>query len=123
MTKRNKMIVTGLSVFALVMLTAGASAYITRESLDPKPEVRVSKNATHKDEITWNDSQPAPAQQQAQNCDDGNVVGKVLGGAAGGIAGSQIGNGGGQTAATIGGTLGGAYLGGEYIPTKNVTCK
>jgi uncharacterized protein YcfJ len=115
----------------LVLLTAGASALITREMIseDKTPletSAKVSSYRPHKREtITWNEQRQAPPHQQVatRNCDDGNVVGKVLGGVGGGVLGSQVGSGTGQTAATIGGTLGGAYLGGEYIPTDNVTCR
>jgi len=128
--KRSHMIAAGIGMVAL-LATAGAGAYFGRDTLmaedvvaksDPVPATK-SQNS-----ITWNQPAPVKAQatapvQTASNCDDGNVLGLVLGGAAGGIAGSQIGSGSGKTAATIGGALGGAYLGGEYIPLKNATCR
>ena len=123
---RKHIIGFGLGIFVLLILTAGASALVTKEIITEKPVIE--KVATKKSEptkrqqIAWNDPQPAP-QKQTPACDDKNIVGYVLGGAAGGIAGNQIGKGTGNTAATIGGTLGGAYLGGEYIPTRNVTCR
>lgn len=65
----------------------------------------------------------AAAQPSLPRCDDSNILGYVAGGAAGGIVGNQVGKGSGNTAATIGGTLAGAYLGGQYIPLRNATCR
>jgi uncharacterized protein YcfJ len=123
--KRNNAIILGSAVVALVLMTAGASAYITREAATPEKTVTQNHVVTH-ERISWKEPAPAPAPAQAQpqaNCDDGNIVGNVLGGVGGGIAGSQLGKGKGKTAATIGGTLGGAYVGGKFIPTQNVTCR
>ena len=123
---RKHVLAFGIGVLALVLLTAGASALVTKEILADKPAVeKVANNKKASppgERIAWNEPRQAP-KPQAPACDDGNIVGYVLGGAAGGIAGNQIGKGNGKTAATIGGTLGGAYLGGEYIPTHNVTCR
>lgn len=102
-------------VVLLIGLTAGAAAYVTQATIK---EDKVA-SAPRERVVVHQQAAPAP---QAANCDDGNIVGHVLGGAAGGVVGSQIGSGSGQTAATIAGTLGGAYVGGEYIPTRNVTC-
>lgn len=128
--QRKHMIGIAIGAAALVLLTAGASAVVindmiqedsapTHESVQTRHPVSTSSG----NNVTWNSERtaPPPAPQQ-EACDDGNLVGKVLGGAAGGVAGSQVGSGSGKTAATIGGTLGGALLGGEYLPTKNVTC-
>ncbi len=138
---RKTMIITGLSMFALILLTAGASAMITKEMVE-KDEIKTEEVAvatpvkaktvhhkhksTSRDDITWNDNrQPVqqPPVREASACDDGNIVGTVVGGAAGGLGGSQIGNGNGKIAATIAGTLGGAYLGNRYVPARNVTCR
>ena len=118
MTRKQK---TGLAagIFALVIVTASASALMLR---DPgPPDVEPAAGAV-KEEVTWNEPPAQPAQQPAVNCDDGNIVGMIAGGVGGGLVGSQIGDGDGQTAATIGGAIGGAYLGKEYLPTQNATC-
>lgn len=125
----------------LVLMSAGASALITRNQLsnqDPAAssvitkEETVIKTPTHKhasrEEIRWNDSKPVPAPvRQAQAapppCDDRNIVGTVLGGLGGGLVGSQVGKGNGQVAATAVGVAAGAVAGNEYIPTRNVTCQ
>lgn len=110
----------------LVVATATASTYLAKK----EPEVVAEKAPApkkHTNNITWNSNtppQPQPApQQQAVNCNDGNIAGKAVGGVGGGILASNVGKGKGKTAATIGGTLGGAYLGGELIPLNNVTCR
>jgi uncharacterized protein YcfJ len=114
----------------LVAMTAGASAFVTKTVVQDEKPVVVEKTAQapKAEKITWNEPQKRPQTAQPQqhtvpSCDDGNVVGAIVGGVGGGVAGSQIGSGNGQTLATIGGALGGAYLGKEYIPTRNVTCK
>lgn len=123
--KRKHMIGLGAGIFALVLLTASASAWVARDMEWPdKPLFQKTASSTYQtqtrqEDIAWNE----PRRQAAPPCDDGNIVGKVVGGVGGGVAGSQIGSGSGKTAATIGGTLGGAYLGGEYLPTRNVTCR
>lgn len=135
MTRKN---IVGLSVavFLVILLTAGASAMITRELATEEAATQASvepvkaphygtRKTTHRNDndITWNEPQrPAPVQQKPA-CDDHNVVGIVLGGAAGGLVGHQVGSGKGKDLATIGGALGGAYLGNQYIPTRNVTCR
>lgn len=107
--KRSTLVITLAAIF-LVGLTASATAYLVQRE-DVKPPAKVA-------------TAPASAPQPQQvACDDGNIVGKVLGGVGGGAAGSMVGKGTGKTAATIGGTLGGAYIGGEVIPTRNVTCR
>ncbi|MGQ0527681.1 MAG: glycine zipper 2TM domain-containing protein [Alphaproteobacteria bacterium] len=126
MMKRKHMVGLGIGIFALVLMTASASALITRQidAKDDKPVIEKTATSTRKarrEDISWNDTRTQ--QQPLPPCDDGNVVGKVLGGVSGGVVGSQVGGGSGKTAATIGGTLGGAYLGGEYIPTRNATCR
>lgn len=121
--QKKQLIAWGLGVLALVLVTAGASALVTREVIAEKPAIE-AKAKPSGDKISWNE--PRPAQQAAQpakpRCNDGNIVGKVIGGVGGGIIGNQIGSGSGNTVATIGGAVGGTVLGGEYIPTENITC-
>ena len=120
-----KALFLAVGITVLVLFTAGASAFVTRQALTsekPKAEKTASKAAAKKEQIVWNDQPPVKAHQPVR-CNDGNIVGAVLGGVGGGIAGNQFGKGNGKTAATIGGTLGGAYVGGKYIPTHNVTCR
>ncbi len=121
-------IILSAAVVLLVVATAAASTFVARESLT-KPAAK--PYAASKNELPWHGEQAAPAKPRPQQtasvqkpaCDDGNVVGIVAGGLGGGLVGSQIGKGKGNTAATIGGAVGGAYLGGQYIPTRGVTCK
>lgn len=127
---RKMMIMLGVGALALILVTAGASALVTNHMADSKKdETKVVSNknsgTTKKQQISWNEprQQAQPVQATQPACDDSNIVGLVLGGAAGGLAGNQIGKGSGNTVATIGGAVGGAYLGKEYIPTKNVTCR
>lgn len=126
--QKKHMIATGAGIAALVIMTATASALITKQNLNPEKDSAVVETVTTHKEVKAKPvqaaAQPAP-QQVAQQpaCDDGNIAGTVLGGAAGGVIGSQIGDGSGQTAATIAGVAGGALLGREYIPTRNVTCR
>ena len=122
---KKQILAWGLGAVVLVLLTAGASALVTREVIEsktPASETAVVVKAPAHQKITWNEprrqAQPAPPP-----CNDGNIVGKVVGGLGGGLVGSQIGSGSGKTAATIGGAVGGTVLGGEYIPTENVTCR
>lgn len=132
----NKTQLSLLAILGLIIVigtTAWASATLTRQSLTEEKIASVEtvkpakKHKSGKNDITWNQpaqQQPAqPPQRVASGCNDHNIVGTLAGGALGGIAGNQIGNGGGKTAATIGGVLGGAYLGNQYIPTHNVTCR
>jgi outer membrane lipoprotein SlyB len=104
----------------LIAATAGASVLVMNHDKADTPK---SSHVAQKENIRWNDSPPAAQPQQVANCDDGNVVGAIAGGVGGGVLGSTVGDGKGKTAATIGGTLGGAYLGKEFIPTDNVTCR
>lgn len=131
--QKKQLIATGFGIAALVIMTATASALITRDRYADKPvtEEVVSKTETNHERVAAvepaaGERAPVPQQQptqQAPACDDGNIAGTVLGGAAGGIIGSQIGDGNGQAAATIAGVAGGALLGREYIPTQNITCR
>jgi outer membrane lipoprotein SlyB len=139
MTSKTKHIVAiTIGALVLVALSAGASALIMRGGAAPEnPAAATSTVAAghaktqhyaQREKIHWNGSraaaQPAPATiEPAAGCDDGNVVGAIVGGAGGGVAGAQVGKGSGKTAATIAGTLGGAYLGKEFLPTQNVTCR
>lgn len=122
MTRRQKhMVLTGLGAFALVLVAAGAGAFVTQKAMD-EPE---AKPVAKKEQIVWDDPKPQPQpQQQAQaSCDDANVVGAAIGAVAGGFAGNQIGDGRGKDLATVGGAIGGGYLGQQYIPTRNVLCR
>lgn len=127
--QKKHMITLGIGIFALIAMTATASALITRERLSDKPLTDEIISTENKESVPARRvaaiepaAAPAPVVQAAPACDDGNIAGTVLGGAAGGLVGSQIGNGSGQTAATIAGVVGGALAGREYIPTHNVTC-
>lgn len=121
--QKKQIIAWGLGVLALVLVTAGASALVTREMVEEKPAVESAAQPSA-NKISWKEPRPAPqpAQPAKPACNDGNIVGKVIGGVGGGIIGNQIGSGSGNTVATIGGAVGGTVLGGEYIPTDNVTC-
>jgi uncharacterized protein YcfJ len=110
-----KLIGAGIGIIVLLASTAFAAAYFTRETLQP-----VAQNHVQPKQHPQAIASAAPTQPR---CNDGNVLGYVAGGAVGGIAGNQVGKGSGNTAATIAGTLGGAYLGGQYIPLNNVTCR
>ena len=120
-------LLAGAIVLALAG-TAGASAYLTKQNLTTTTETSstVTKPVTHvsqrHSDVRWDDNHAQPRTVAAPACNDGNIVGKAVGGVGGGVLGSAIGNGHGKTATTIAGTLGGAYLGGEVIPTQNVTC-
>lgn len=117
---RKHMILTGVGVVALMLVTAGASAYITQAVNEPETKIEKPQK------ITWNETrqEPKPQQQAATEpaCDDANIVGAAIGAVGGGLVGSQIGSGKGQDLATIGGAIGGGYLGKEYIPTDGVLC-
>lgn len=126
-TNTKQIAILSAAAVLLVALSAGASVYLTKESIKNKSE-KVAVTTHHKsvkNDIKWdNKNQNVQTQQVAQsNCDDGNIAGKAVGGVGGGVLGSMVGKGKGKTAATIGGTLGGAYLGGEAIPLRNVTCR
>lgn len=123
--KKKQIIAWGIGVLALVLVTAGASALVTREVIEEKPAIEKKAEKRSGERISWNEPRqaaPQPAQPAKPACNDGNIVGKVIGGVGGGILGNQIGSGSGNTVATIGGAVGGTVLGGEYIPTENVTC-
>lgn len=121
---------TAIVITAIVLLAgagiAGAAYYTGKNDATPVAQTTTTTThvkTAHRD-INWD--KPAPVQAapvQQVSCNDGNIVGMVTGGALGGVAGSQIGKGNGKTAATIGGAVGGAYLGKQYIPTQNVTCR
>ena len=111
-----KLLGAGIVVFLLIAGTAAVASYVTQESLQPKKELNAQTVQPHNQKL-------AAAQPVQPRCDDSNIVGTIVGGAGGGIVGSQVGKGSGKTAATIGGVLGGAYLGNQYIPTRNVTCR
>lgn len=106
--KKQTILMTVAAVL-LVTATAGATAYYVDQKNEDKPATVVRAQAA---------ANIAPA----AGCDDGNIAGKAVGGVAGGVLASNVGKGNGKTAATIGGTLGGAYIGGEVIPLRNVTC-
>jgi uncharacterized protein YcfJ len=124
---RNYLIAAAVAA-VLIAGTAVASSYVTKQSIEAKETTQEKPKklvtVTHplpgkKKNQEFASAQPAPVPR----CDDGNVLGTVVGGVGGGIVGSQVGKGHGNTAATIGGTLGGAYLGNQYIPLKNATCR
>jgi len=120
MSHKNKMIMLGVGVVALIAAAAGASAYVATNIANDEPAQVTAK----KENIRWDDPKPAPQEQQvAQNeCDDANIVGAAIGAVGGGLVGNQIGSGSGQDLATIGGAIGGGYLGQQHIPTRNVLC-
>ncbi len=109
-----KTLIATLSVIALVAMTASATAYLMEREETKPAAVKAATVQT---------AAPAVVAAQPVGCDDGNIVGKAIGGVGGGVLASNLGKGNGKTAATIGGTLGGAYIGGEVIPTRNVTCR
>lgn len=127
MTRKN-LIVLCVGVFTLVLLTAGASAFVTRNMLtEDKTEVqRLTDGKSRSEKITWNEPRQQPQQQVQQQpvktCDDANIVGAAIGAVAGGVVGNQFGSGKGQDLATIGGAIGGGYLGQQHIPTRNTLC-
>lgn len=121
--QRKHMIALGAAAVVLVASSAAAGAFII-QNMDKPPERAAVHQVSQKESIHWN--QQARAQQpqpQKVACDDNNIVGTAVGGLVGGVAGSQVGHGNGKTAATIGGTLGGAYLGNQFIPARNATCR
>ena len=132
MTKDRIALLT-LSAVLLMAVTAGASVYLTKNSLDtPKvatvttPHVTPVVHHRSASNVQWDNNtsqvQAAPV-QTASACNDDNIAGKAVGGVAGGVGGSLLGKGKGKTATTIAGTLAGAYAGGEVIPLKNATCR
>lgn len=108
--------------------TAAASAYLTKQSVEGTSVAASRPHVTRTaSDVRWDDTHSTntvrtTAARPAPACNDGNIVGKAVGGIGGGVLGSAAGKGHGKTATTIAGTLGGAYLGGEMIPTQNVTC-
>lgn len=111
-----KLIGAGIGIIVLVASTAFATSYFTKAPRLTAQDYAQPKSRAKPQAI-------ASAEPVQPRCDDGNVLGYVAGGAAGGIVGNQVGKGSGNTAATIAGTLGGAYVGGQYIPLRNVTCR
>ena len=125
---REKTALLTIGVITLVAVTAGASAFVTKNSIEQK-EARTDAavKTTAPQKITWNEprqnAQPVQnAQPQQPACDDGNIVGAAVGAVAGGVVGNQFGSGKGQDLATIGGAIGGGWLGKDHIPTRNVLC-
>jgi uncharacterized protein YcfJ len=115
-----------LGAIAIIMIAAGASAFITDrviQNKDDAPVVHKVAATTHRDNIRWNNPPAQQPQQVAARCDDGNVVGYGLGALAGGLIGHQIGGGKGKDVATVGGAAAGALAGGQYIPTRGVLCQ
>lgn len=119
-------IIFGIAGLAAIAATAATTFYVTRhsmiESQDVPPGVAAAPQMVQQSPVTTVRRQQV-AHQQVVKCNDSNIVGTVAGGVLGGIVGNQFGGGAGKTAATIGGTLGGAYVGNQYIPTRNVTCR
>ncbi len=97
---REKIAILTIAALTLIAVTAGASAFVTRSSIENKMDSqRTAQNAKPQaQKITWNEprQQPQPAQAvqpQQPACDDGNIVGAAIGAVAGGVAGNQIGSG------------------------------
>jgi len=114
-----------IGVVALVMVAAGASAYVTREKMTPPEPVKTAQS-THSVKHQVNYQQPAQQAQpvqQASRCDDGNIVGTGIGAVGGGLIGHQLGGGKGKDLATIGGAIAGGYAGHQLIPTRNTLCR
>jgi uncharacterized protein YcfJ len=118
-----KLLGATVAVITVVVVSAAAASYVTRQSMTPATAPIAQNTVIQHHVKPVHPQQLASAQPQQSRCNDSNILGYVAGGAVGGIAGHQLGKGAGNTAATIGGTLGGAYLGGQYIPLKNVTCR
>ena len=118
----HKQIITGTGIILLLVSTAFAASYITqRTEADAEVKAPIKQQAKTHQQPTRAVAAAAPV--EIPRCNDSNILGTVAGGAAGGIAGNQLGKGSGNTAATIVGTLGGAYLGNQYIPLNNATCR
>lgn len=128
MNRKNGIIIAICAVL-LVVMTATASAFITKSQMEeknPVEQAKVVKKQAKKEEIVWNQprqTQPQQPQQQQTRCDDGNIVGAAIGGAAGGLIGNQFGKGKGKDLATIGGVIAGGTAGHQMIPTRNVLCR
>ncbi len=130
MNRREQYLTIGLAAALLLATVAGASAYINQDALTRHTATTKVKSSASNQNLPWLDKQHeqrrAAPQQVASaqpQCNDGNILGTVAGGVAGGALSSTIGNGNGKTAATIAGALGGAYLGNQYIPLQNSTCR
>ena len=122
MTKNQKAIAVGVATFLVIAGVAAGASYFTRNSIQSEQVAQAPQPAHHyhaRQATQANAIAPSAGQPP---CNDHNIVGTLIGGAAGGIAGHQIGKGSGRTVATIGGAAGGAYLGNEYLNTRNATC-
>lgn len=125
MTKNQKTIAIAAAALVALAGVAAASSYLTRQSVEEEQLAEAEqkpapvKHRNHKQASAANATQPAAGRPA---CNDHNVVGTVIGGVAGGVVGNQFGRGSGRTVATVGGAAGGAYLGNEYINTRNATC-
>ena len=88
--KTKQITIITIAVIALVVLSAGASALITRQAIAPEKPAAV-KQITKKETVNWNNAvaQTAPALAPVRNCDDGNIVGALAGGLGGGVVGSS----------------------------------
>jgi uncharacterized protein YcfJ len=122
-----KLVGIGAAIVLAITATAAIASYTTREVIQAKTDNNIqagqsAKTAQHHPKQQGQKLASAAPQQPAQRCDDNNIVGTAAGGVGGGVVGSQFGRGSGKTAATIAGVIGGAYLGNQYIPTRNVTC-
>jgi uncharacterized protein YcfJ len=125
----------GLAAALVVASIAGAAAFVNHDEKSPvvasTTKTKTVHAATAKKDLPWLESNkgnkklaPGPQVAAAQPaCNDSNILGIVAGGVAGGVLGSTVGRGNGRTAATIAGTAGGAYLGNQFIPLQNVTCR
>jgi uncharacterized protein YcfJ len=136
----NKKTMIGVSAVAVLAIAGIAyyAAYAQYSNQEPQSLQPAYTEQTHHKTVVNNNAaalpwknqtatqraaQPQPIQQQAQPCNDHNVVGTVLGGVAGGLIGHGLGKGSGKTAATVAGAAGGAYLGNQYAPTNGVACR
>lgn len=116
--KNTQFFLLGAAVLTLMAGTAVATMYVANSDEKPAPKQQQARIYHQQQPLAYAGTQPSqPA------CDDKNIVGTLAGGVAGGVLGNQIGSGSGRTVATVGGALGGAYLGNEYLPTRNVTCR
>ncbi len=122
--QRKNLILFIIGAIALIALTAGASAYVTRDMMSTEKKVeKTAAKKTTSERISWNEPRPQPQPVQAKRCDDGNIVGAALGAAGGGIIGNQFGKGKGKDLATIGGVIAGGTAGHQLIPTRGVLCR
>jgi uncharacterized protein YcfJ len=121
-----KMVGIGAAIALAITATAAIASYTTREALQAQAEsdgAAKHAKAAHHPRQEQKMASAQPQQPVRQRCDDNNIIGTAAGGIGGGVVGSQFGSGSGKTAATIAGVLGGAYLGNQYIPTRNATCQ